>query len=85
MTRLLFALLLICSTAGAQVKPAVMARQQAEKQDSFRIVDVGTHTEKEISELRARIDSLEVKLARAHIVVSRDTSRFEISFDPEGK
>ena len=29
MTRLLFALMLLCSTAGAQVKPAVMARQQA--------------------------------------------------------
>ena len=91
MTRLLFALMLLCSTAGAQVKPAVMARQQAiisltqtkcssdlleaklQRLD-YRITGLWVENQR----LSARIDSLEVKLSRAHIVAVRDSEYVKV-------
>ena len=64
MTRLLIALMLLCSTAGAQVKPAVMARQQAGI-DYAQSPLHGMLENKMIAaiiKLRARVDSLEAQL-----------------------
>ena len=62
----IFLLLLLPVQAGAS---DVMSRQQAEKPDSFRVIYVGNNADynREIRKLRARLDSLEAKLNRAHI------------------
>ena len=97
MTILLIALMLLYSTAGAQVKPAVMpeftlevdsltpTRHPAWAENTetiaaklqrldYRITGLWVENQR----LRIRIDSLEAKLSRAHIVAVRDSEYVKV-------